>query len=83
MIHASNCFSLVKLRYQVETLKEYSKKKVVTLFFFPFQGAVTATFQALRNASPVAPTLGNITQSDLAQRRRKSLYKEGESKTLV
>ena len=82
MNHASKCFSLVKLRYQVVTSKNYSQKEVVTLFF-SFQGAVTATFQALRNASPVAPTLGNITQSDLAQRRRKSRHKEGESKTLV
>jgi len=56
---------------------------VVTREPHHIKGAVTATFQALRNASPVAPTLGNITQSDLAQRRRKSRYKEGESKTLV
>ena len=47
-----------------------------------FQGAVTATFDALRHVSPVAPTLGNIAQSDLAQRRRKS-KRDGESKTLV
>ena len=37
-----------------------------------FQGALTATFDALRHASPATPALGNIGQSDLARRRRKS-----------
>ena len=58
----------------------YIRKYVIVPLIF--QGAVTATFDALRHVSPVAPTLGNIAQSDLAQRRRKS-KRDGESKTLV
>ena len=44
--------------------------KIVSFDSLPFflQGAVTATFQALRHASPVAPTLGNIGQSDLGKK---------------
>lgn len=40
-----------------------------------FQGAVSATFDALRNQSPLVPAMGNITMSDLARRRKKSKVK--------
>lgn len=36
------------------------------------KGAVTATFQAIRNQSPLVPTVGNIGMSELARRRKKS-----------
>ena len=48
------------------------------------QAAVSATFQALRNQSPLAPTIGNIGQSELARRRRRSKPKnEGSTSTSV
>ena len=58
---------------------------LVTLFFGPLapplppslhflpsfpQGAVSATYEAMRNQSPLVPAMGNITMSDLAMRRR-------------
>jgi len=36
------------------------------------KGAVTATFQAIRNHSPLVPTVGNIGMSELARRRKRS-----------
>jgi len=36
------------------------------------KGAISATFDALRHSNPVTPALGNIGQSNLARRRRKS-----------
>jgi len=39
------------------------------------KGAVSATFQAIRHKSPVAPSLGNISMSNLARRRKKSKVK--------
>ena len=48
---------------------------IFCLFFF-FQGAVSATYQAIRNQSPLVPAMGNITMSDLARRRKKSKVKE-------
>lgn len=43
------------------------------------KGAISATFDALRHANPaVTPALGNIGQSGLARRRRKSRTKENE-----
>jgi len=48
------------------------------------KAAVSATFQALRNQSPLAPTIGNIGQSELARRRRRSKPKnEGSTSTSV
>jgi len=48
------------------------------------KAAVSATFQALRNQSPLAPTIGNIGQSELARRRRRSKPKnEGSNSTPV
>jgi len=48
------------------------------------KAAVSATFQALRNQSPLAPTIGNIGQSELARRRRRSKPKnEGSTSTPV
>jgi len=48
------------------------------------KAAVSATFQALRNQSPLAPTVGNIGQSELARRRRRSKPKnEGSTSTPV
>ena len=48
------------------------------------QAAVSATFQALRTQSPLAPTIGNIGQSELARRRRRSKPKnEGSNSTPV
>jgi len=44
------------------------------------KGAISATFDALRHAGPVTPALGNIGQSNLARRRRKSkTFKEEDS----
>jgi len=63
-----------------------STQLVVTSEAHHLKGAVTATFQALRHASPVAPTLGNIGQSDLARRRKKSQRVKDEDdgdKTIV
>jgi len=42
------------------------------------KGAVTATFQALRNQSPQVPTVGNIGQSELARRRKRSKTHNGD-----
>lgn len=43
------------------------------------KGAMTATFQALRNQSPLVPKVGNIGMSELARRRKRSKPKtEGE-----
>ena len=39
------------------------------------QGAVTATFSAIRTQKQTTPALGNITMSNLARRRRKSKAK--------
>lgn len=39
------------------------------------KGAVSATFQAIRHRSPVAPSLGKISMSNLARRRKKSKVK--------
>ena len=48
------------------------------------QAAVTATFLALRNQSPLVPTVGNIAQSELARRRKRSKPKnEGSTSTPV
>jgi len=48
------------------------------------KAAVTATFQALRNQSPLVPTVGNIAQSELARRRKRSKPKnEGSTSTPV
>ncbi len=47
------------------------------------KGAVSATFQAIRHRSPVAPSLGNIAMSDLARRRRKSKVKNDSDSTSV
>merc|ERR1719270_3267027 len=48
------------------------------------KAAVSATFQALRTQSPLAPTIGNIGQSELARRRRRSKPKnEGSTSTPV
>ena len=43
--------------------------------FLTFQSAVSATFEAIRNQSPLVPAMGNITMSDLARRRKKSKVK--------
>ena len=45
------------------------------MLFLAFQGAVSATFEAIRNQSPLVPAMGNITMSDLARRRKKSKVK--------
>jgi len=43
------------------------------------KGAISATFDALRHTNLVTPALGNIGQSDLARRRRKSkTFKDDE-----
>ncbi|TRY76555.1 hypothetical protein TCAL_06324 [Tigriopus californicus] len=47
------------------------------------KGAVSATFQALRNQSPLVPAMGNITMSDLARRRKKSKVKNDSDSTPV
>jgi len=48
------------------------------------KGAVTATFQALRHASPTVPHVGAIGQSELARRRKRSKPRnEGSTSTPV
>lgn len=42
------------------------------------KGAMTATFQALRNQSPLVPKVGNIGLSELARRRKRSKPKTEE-----
>jgi len=42
------------------------------------KGAVTATFQALRNQSPLVPKVGNVGMSELARRRKRSKPKNDE-----
>ena len=57
-------------RINVKTPQNYH------LSLFRFQGAVSATYHAIRNQSPLVPAMGNITMSDLARRRKKSRVKE-------
>jgi len=45
------------------------------------KGAVTATFKALRNQSPLVPKVGNVGMSELARRRKKSKPKNEEGST--
>jgi len=48
------------------------------------KAAVSATFEALRHQSPLVPTVGNIAQSELARRRKRSKPKnEGSTSTPV
>jgi len=48
------------------------------------KAAVNATFSALRNQSPLVPTVGSIGQSELARRRKRSKPKnEGSTSTPV
>lgn len=54
------------------SLNPLSTQLVVGAKVEDVKGALTATFDALRHASPATPALGHIGQSDLARRRRKS-----------
>ncbi len=44
---------------------------------------MTATFEAIRNQSPLVPAMGNISMSDLARRRKKSKAKSDSDSTPV
>jgi p90 ribosomal S6 kinase len=43
------------------------------------KGAVTATFQAIRNQNALVPTVGNIGMSELARRRKRSKNKNEDN----
>ncbi|XP_023345348.1 ribosomal protein S6 kinase 2 beta [Eurytemora carolleeae] len=45
------------------------------------KGAMTATFQALRNQSPLVPKVGNVGMSELARRRKRSKPKNEDGST--
>jgi len=45
------------------------------------KGAVTATFLALRNQSPLVPKVGNVGMSELARRRKRSKPKNEDGST--
>lgn len=47
------------------------------------KGAVTATYQAIRNQSPNVPKVGAIAMSELARRRKRSKPKDNPTSTLV
>jgi p90 ribosomal S6 kinase len=47
------------------------------------KGAVTATYQAIRNQSPNVPKVGSIGLSELARRRKRSKPKDNPNSTLV
>jgi len=58
----------------------FVSKKHVSL---ALQGAISATFEALRNQSLLIPAMGNITMSDLARRRKRSKAKDDSVSTPV